>query len=129
MTVTEKLTHADLQHFTGTSQWYRHPLMRKVLFTDGVHFLIKRGECMWLIDKIATLQLKRKVAAEPHQFWNLKVNEDRTAELTCDDGDKGGGRVILHREKISFTDFPLDGVEVWVEYDGEHAVILLPSEH
>ena len=34
--MTQKtLTKAELRQFTGNEQWYRHSLVRNVLYTDG----------------------------------------------------------------------------------------------
>ncbi|UGY13760.1 hypothetical protein HAP48_0035090 [Bradyrhizobium septentrionale] len=115
------LTHADLKQFTGAGQWFRHSLMRSMVYTEGVQYLAETGGAYWLVDKVATLQLEPKVKAEDFQSWTLKVAQDRTAVLTCDDGNGN----VVHSETIDWTDFPLDEVELWVEGN----VILLPSEH
>lgn len=129
-----KLTQSDLAQFTGSEQWYRHSLCRNVIYTEGVQFLAERAGAYWLIDKIATAQMKPKIAAEEFQVWTLKVwsadsPKSHDATLTCTDGDKGGGPVLLHNELITFTDFPLEEIVLWVEFDGQHHTILLPSEH
>jgi hypothetical protein len=122
------LTESDLRQFTGTSQWFRHGLVRSVTYTEGVQYMAEQGNAYWLLDKIATLQFEPKIRAEDFQVWRLIV-EDGHATLTCDDGDKlGVGKskaIVLHSEEISFTDFPLEKIELWVE----GGVILLPSEH
>lgn len=122
------LTESDLRQFTGTEQWHRHGLMRSNIYTDGVKYVADTAGAYWLIDKIATLQMKREIAAERFQVWRLIVKDAR-ATLTCDDGDRIGvgdsKLIILHTEEIGFTDFPLEKIEFWVEGD----VILLPSEH
>lgn len=110
----------DLRQFTGTDQWYRHSLCRKILYTDGVKYLADVAGAHWLVDKIATNQMRSKIKAEEFQVWKLKV-DDSKGVLTCEDGN--GGR--LHREKLTFTDFPLAEIDLWVEGN----VILLPSEH
>jgi len=33
------LKKSDLSSFTGTEQWYRHSLMRKVLYTEVLNML------------------------------------------------------------------------------------------
>ncbi|XOV74846.1 MAG: DUF6876 family protein [Phycisphaerales bacterium] len=33
------------------------------------------------------------------------------------------------RQDIAFTDFPLEYVDVWAGFDGEHWTLYLPSEH
>ncbi|MCK1641666.1 hypothetical protein IVA95_30015 [Bradyrhizobium sp. 157] len=53
-----KLTPADLAHFTGTAEWYRHGLNRRMLYTDGVQYLAEKGGAYWLLDKIACLQTR-----------------------------------------------------------------------
>jgi hypothetical protein len=121
------LTESDLAHFTGTTQWYRHALMRTMLYTEGVQFLAEKGEAYWLLDKVATHQLEPRIRREPFQSWKLTLHDydpksrSHGATLTADDGN---GKV-LHAEVITFTDFPLERIELWVEGD----VILLPSEH
>ena len=123
-----QLTESDLSQFTGTSQWFRHALVRRITYTEGVQFVAERAGAYWLVDKIATMQLDPKISAEDFQVWRLVV-ADGKATLTCDDGDRIGvgdsKPILLHSERIDFTDFPLEKIELWVEGD----VILLPSEH
>jgi len=114
------LTADDLAHFTGTENWYRHGLVRNMLYTDGVKFVAERGAAFWLIDKVATLQLEERIRSEPFQVWRLKV-EGSAATLTCDDGNDN----VIHSERIDYTDFPMAEITFFVEGD----VILLPSEH
>jgi hypothetical protein len=38
-----KLTHAELAQFTGSEQWYRHGLVRNILFTDGAKYVADRA--------------------------------------------------------------------------------------
>ena len=83
-----KLTKAELRQFTGSEQWYRHGLVRTVLFTDGAKYVADQGGAYWLLDEIALAQRgNSRVAAEEFQVWKLTVKPDRTATLTCDDGN------------------------------------------
>jgi hypothetical protein len=115
------LTEADLAHFTGSEQWYRHSLVRKVLYTDGAHYVAERAGAYWLIDEIAFGQSVPVVAAAEFQVWRLSVHADRTAVLTCDPGNH---RVVFTKE-IAFTDFPLDDIRFYFTDN----TILLPSEY
>jgi hypothetical protein len=122
MTKTAKLTEADLMHFTGSEHWYRHALNRNVLFTDGAKYVADQGGAFWLLDSIAIAQLhKKRVAAEEFQVWKLAVRSDRTATLTCEDGNYN----VVYTEQIAFTDFPAPEVTLWFS----NGVIYLPSEH
>jgi len=122
MTKTSKLTEADLEQFTGTENWYRHAINRKILYTDGAQYLAERGCAYWLLDEIAIIQpYDKAVAAEEFQVWKLTVHDDRSATLTCDDGN---GNIVLTK-KIPFTDFPLNEITLWFANN----TIYLPSEH
>ena len=122
MTNTTKLSERDLRQFTGTENWYRHGINRKVLFTDGAKYVADEAGAYWLLDTIAISQRHRKrVAAEEFQVWKLTVHPNRTATLTCEDGNGS----VVYTERLRFTDFPLDGVTLWFS----NSVIYLPSEH
>jgi hypothetical protein len=121
MTPTKTLQQADLRQFTGTETWYRHPLARKVLYTEGVQYVAEHGGAYWLLDALAFAQAIPAVAAEPFQFWTLTVRPDQTATLACEDGN---GKIV-HTQEIPFTDFPLDEIKFYFTDN----VILLPSEY
>lgn len=115
------LTAQDLAQFTGTEQWYRCALNRKLLYTDGVRHVAEHGGAYWLIDEIVCAQLIRSVSAESFQFWQLVVEPGHTALLTCEDGNSGP----VYQKRIPFTDFPLERIAFY--FTG--GVLLLPSEY
>ena len=116
------LTKADLDNFTGSEHWYRHAINRKVAFTDGAKYVADTGGAYWLLDEIALIQpYDKAVAAQEFQVWKLTVRPDRTATLTCEDGNDNE----VFRKEIEFTDFPLDEITLWFA----NGVIYLPSEH
>jgi hypothetical protein len=122
MTNQAKLTKSDLNQFTGSENWYRHGINRNILFTDGAKFVADQAGAYWLLDEIAIIQRHNKrVASEEFQFWKLAVRPDRTATLTCDDGN---GTIVFTKE-IEYTDFPLDEITLYFTNN----VIYLPSEH
>ena len=84
--------------------------------------LLRPVEAYWLLDEIALAQRYEKtVAGEAFQLWKLSVNPDRTATLTCEDGNYN----VVCRKPIPFTDFPLDEIELWFTNN----TIYLPGEH
>jgi hypothetical protein len=115
------LTESDLLQFIGTTQWYRHPLVRTVAYTDGAQYVAEHGGAYWLLDIIATSQRLPAVRAESFQTWKLTVKSDRTGVVTCEDGN---GREV-HRQNLDFTDFPLP--EITFYFTGN--VIMLPTEY
>jgi hypothetical protein len=119
---TKTLSKDDLAQFSGSENWYRHAINRKVLYTDGAQYVAEHGGAYWLLDEIAIIQPHNKaVAAARFQLWKLAVRPDRTATLTCDDGD---GNLVFTKE-IEYTDFPLDGITLYFTNN----VIHLPSEY
>ena len=121
MTKTAKLSETDLRQFTGTENWYRHGINRNVTFTDGAKYVADEGGAYWLLDAIAICQRYEKaVVAEPFQVWKLVVGPDRTATLTCEDGNYK----TVYTQQIEFTDFPAEEITLWFSDN----VIYLPSE-
>ena len=79
----KKLDPAVLAQFTGSEHWYRHGLVRDILFTDGAKYVADAGGAYWLIDEIAIAQrFEKAVAAEEFQVWKLTVNPDRTRAVS-----------------------------------------------
>jgi Family of unknown function (DUF6876) len=107
--------------FTGSEHWYRHGLVRSIVFTDGAKYIADAVGAYWLLDEIALAQrFVEAVAAEEFQVWKLAVNADSSAVLTCEDGN---GNAVFSKA-IPFTDFPPEGITLWFENN----TIYLPSE-
>ena len=126
--MTTKIDPAELQSaldgFCGSDQWYKHWTGRAT-YTDGVKYLADEAGAYWLIDLVVSWQIHAKVRREPFQVWTLKVNEeDRSAVAECWN-DTPGKSKRLARQKIEYTDFPLDEIRLFF-CDG---VLLLPSEY
>lgn len=121
MQTNKTLTLDDLLQFTGSCHWYRHGLVRSIVFTDGAKFLADRAGAYWLLDEIALAQRRKSLAAEPFPLWRLRVQLDEaTRTLVCEDGN---GKAI-YRKAILYTDFPLAEV---VLYLAERAILCQAS--
>jgi hypothetical protein len=111
-----------LAQFTGSTHFYRHGLVREVLYTEGVEYVAETAGAYWLLDEIAWAQrYVIPVKAEDFQVWELKVEANQRATLTCGDGD---GRE-LWAKRIEWTDFPEPGIRFYYA----NWVIHLPSEY
>jgi hypothetical protein len=85
-------------------------------------YVADQAGAYWLLDEIALAERYEKtVAGEEFQLWKLTVNADRTATLTCEDGN---GKAV-YRKAIEYTDFPLPEIALYFT----NSVILLPSEY
>ena len=134
MTNTPTLTREELAQFTGDLDRYRHPLNRRVIYTPGVKYVADRAGAYWLIDLIASYFGSREMRAAVTQderlaslqFWRLEVAEDRSAIASCR-ADSDVEPAIT--QIVPSTDFPLDRIDIWAGFDGEHWTLYLPSEH
>lgn len=132
-TITPSSLLVQLRHFTGSERFYRHPLNRQVVFTEGVRFLAEQAEAFWLIDAIASYfgspEMRAAMSADPRlnsmQFWTLIVTDGR-GELAME-ADAGEPAAIT--QDVPFTDFPLDRIDIWAGFNGEFWTLYLPSEH
>jgi hypothetical protein len=111
-----------LGHFTGSEHWWRHSLVRRILYTDGAKYVADTAGAYWLLDEIALAQIGQPaVAREEFQVWKLVVQDNNTATLFCEDGNDN----TVFRKVIDFTDFPVEGITLWFAAN----TIYLPSEH
>lgn len=112
----------NLAQFTGTAHWYRHPLTRHVLYTDGVAYFAEAAGAYWLLDIIATQpEIVNTMHNEGFAVIELDVADDDTAEITCDDGNGN----VSYRRHLEYTDAPRG---TWRFYFAGN-VIMLTSEY
>src|SRR5512135_3493951 len=80
------ITEAALSAFYGSETFYKHSLVRNVIFTEGCAFLSLNGAA-WLIDEIAIVQNTKTLIGEGFQSWKLLVDSgSSSAVLTATDG-------------------------------------------
>ena len=112
---------ATLTQFTGTERYYR--ISRKHLLTDGTKFLAEQAHCYWLMDAIVS-----HLSEIGTEDWFVVVKTtvaNRQALMVYEDGN---GHEHA-RQAIPYTDLPLAEVNLYACWDGEHWVIMLPSEY
>ncbi len=111
----------QLSYFTGTEQYYR--ISRQHLLTDGAKYLADSAGAYWLMDAIAS-HLAEIGTADWFVLVRMKVVD--SAALMIYEAGNGNEHA---RQAIPFTDFPLDEITVYCCWDGEHWVLMLPSEY
>ena len=115
------LDRLTLAQFTGTEKYYR--ISRRHLLTDGTKYLAEKGACFWMIDAVAS-HLCEIGTEDWFVLIRVHVSEGR-AEMIYEDGN-GNEHA---RQAIPYTDFPLCEITLYACWDGEHWVIMLPSEY
>lgn len=111
---------AELAFFTGTTQWYYHPMFKAYRYTDGVRYVAQEMGAYWLLEHILIHQTLPEIKGMEFQVWKMAV-KDSKATIRVEDGNDN----LVKEFEISFTDFPLDEITFWMEGN----VLLLPSEH
>ena len=110
-----------LSQFTGTEHYYR--LNRRCLITDGAKYLADEAGAYWLLDAAASYLLELGTS-DWFVLVRLVVSESQ-AVLFLEDGNGG----IRASQQIPFTDFPLFEQVLYACWDGDHWVLMLPSEY
>jgi hypothetical protein len=117
----KKFDEAELAQFTGTTGYYR--ISRKHLLTDGTKYLAEQAACFWIMDAIAS-HLSEIGTNDWFVLIKIKV-VDQMATMIYEDGNG-----LEHaRQQIPFTDFPMQAISLYACWDGDHWVIMLPSEY
>jgi hypothetical protein len=117
----------DLSGFTGTENYYLHPLARTVTYTDGVQHFAEGAGAYWFLDILAT-EVAQLMRRKKEDFIHIKMLvKDRGAKITADDGNDN----VLWSKDILFTDCPEGEWRFYMAPGGPNnsIVIMLPSEY
>ena len=112
----------DTSGFTGSEQFFRHPLARGFVYTEGVRYVAENagGGSFWLLDVIFSYQHEAKARREEFQVWTLSVKGGVGKVIMTNGNDK---KPIITQD-IEATDFPIPGITMWLE----NKTLYLPSE-
>jgi hypothetical protein len=120
-TEMKKFDSNQLNQFIGTEKYYR--ISRRHLLTDGTKYLAQEAECFWMMDAIAS-HLCEIGTEDWFVVIRVQVTEGRAVMIYEDGNDREHAR-----QEIPYTDFPLNSIALYACWDGEHWVIMLPSEY
>ena len=112
---------SQLSLFTGTEHYYR--INRKCLLTDGTKYIAEGAGAFWLMDTAASYLIE--LGTDDWFVQIVLVVTGSKAVLTLEDGNG----YVRARQEIPYTDFPIPQQTLYACWDGEHWVIMLPSEY
>jgi hypothetical protein len=114
----------ELQKFSGTEHYYTSTF-RRLLVTDGIHFLRESANCYWLIDIVESVQHLSKIKDNSSFIvWKIE-KKDADSAIVSAWNDTPYESELLYRQEIVYTDFPLKDFEFY-QCD---TVLLLKSEY
>lgn len=114
----------------GCNHYVRHGLVKGFVMTDGVHDLANTG-CHWMLDILATEGMEA-IKQDPQASSGYLV------EFTAKVDDSNGVRMELKasdeapafwKRYIGYTDLPRGDWTLFLQHDGDHVVVILPSEY
>jgi hypothetical protein len=123
MTTNTKASASEIRQAlaqcTGSEHWYRHPLARACLYTDGIKTFCDMAGAYWFLDIIATevLPFQKK---EEFIVVTLHVGNG-AAFITADDGN---GDAFWSRH-IDYTDCPAGEWKFYLQNN----TFFVPSEY
>lgn len=126
-TMTVTIKEEDLAQFIGTEGYFRHPLCKAVVYTDGVEYLASNG-AGWLVDMVASHLHTHKGLVEKCDgmlFTKFTLEKTRGGRL---EARKDTHAPVIFSQEVEYTDLPFD-VDIWAQHDGERWVMMLPSEY
>ena len=119
--MSKKFDPAALTQFTGTERYYR--INRRCLLTDGTRYLAEEAGAFWLMDAAASYLIELGT-----DDWFVQIQLQVTGSKALLKLEDGNGHVRAQQE-IPYTDFPVPQQTLYACWDGEHWVIMLPSEY
>lgn len=112
---TDDLELKELGQYRGTEHYYKSMGMTH---TDGVAYIMQNGYSWFVTDSIVILNMKLK--DEEFCSVKLKVNKNKTAQMTITDGNNK----ILYKQAYKYTDAKVD-----VEMFCTNGVLMLTGEY
>lgn len=124
---TEKFLAAYNASRNGCNERYRHPLVRRFVYSDGVKDCAEAG-CYWLLDIIATEVMdifkKQTVSMGFIGFVRVDVADSKaTIFLDRDENEQVWSRAV------DYTDMPDGRYTFMITDEGDHCFLILMSEY
>lgn len=133
MSITSGELKERLSGFTGSDSFYRHPLARGFVYTEGVKAFADSagtGGAHWLLDILATEpDIIRGVKRSGFASVKLVVTGQQTATLYVSEDWDNGPVDILYKRELTYTDAQEGTWSMYLSFDGENIICQLPSEY
>lgn len=113
---------SNLSQFIGTERYYR--LLPTFVVTDGLKYLMDEVDCYWL-GQLFGLHLVGVDTAD-YPFTVLKFTRRGSGGVV---NIEDGNGLVLVKQGLDYTDFPLDHFSLYACWDGAHWVGMLISEY
>lgn len=112
----------------GTENYYRHALIRTVVFTDGVKDYCEEFGAFWFVDIIASYQTSDFRRKNPFQCWYMgEIEKEKLSQdIICEDGNDNE---LLRQSVCTWASDERPRAKVFVAPQDDLMVIMMPSEY
>lgn len=138
MTTTTTLTTKERaqcvldQSRNGCNSYFGHPLVPKFIYTDGVRELAQAASCFWLLDLLA-IPLLKAVKEDPNansgSMVIIKLTKYSLGAKATLEASSADDTPPFWTYDVGWTDFPLDSLMLYAQWDGDVLIAILPSEY
>jgi len=95
----------DLEQFSRSEEYHKiNPFNPNQLGTDGIAYIMKNGYSWFVSDMAIAIGSNPKLKGQEFLSVKLKVNPDKTATATIDDGNGN----VLYKQLYKYTDAKRD---------------------
>lgn len=123
----QKFKAAYSESRNGANKMFRHPLVRKFIYSDGVQACADAG-LYWMLDILATegVQHMKKHPDDGLMvvYFSAYANRSALIKGTLSDDDP-----TPWMRRVALTDCEPGQWTFYMAYDGEHYSLILPSEY
>lgn len=115
----------------GANQFFRHPLNRRFIYSDGVHEVAEKAGAYWLLNILAI-----EFASVYGKAWvkgecglgvvYLDVNDSNEATITLSLDDDHPPAYTRH---VDYTDFPQGRWTFYINAEEGGLICILPAEY
>lgn len=113
------------RQFTGTTTYYKwSPLHRNILLTDGAMYIAQEYQAYWLMDAIAS-----HIPSVDDHFAVVLLENTSDNHFTLSIQDDIPMNRQFAKQDIEYSDFPPEGIQLYIQQSDDFWVIFLPSEY
>ena len=120
----------DLKQFYGSEQFYKHGIIRSLIYTEGVKYLAETYSTYWFIDIVASyiseVFKENKKSGDTMQIVGITVNGDHTAHFYIKHDTYT--REFIQQDLL-YADLPMGTYEFYLNWNGNGYTLLLKSEN
>lgn len=120
----------ELSTYIGSENFYRHPIARNMIYTDGIKAFAELAEAYWFIDTVASympaIQKENNKSGDLFNIVGIQVYSNHSAHFHI---NHDTGMEYFIEQTIPYTTLPMGNYEFYLISDTQYYTLLLKSEN